>query len=259
MGVGAGARQELAEDIRRRHQKDTQRQRIVLAVLVTLGVLVSAGLLVWMQLQPGAEEATAVVAPNNATEDYGFLLTPTLASGTEELSTVPVEVELYEDFLCPSCKVFLEQSGEFLDEQLAEGNISVVYRPIVFLVTQSTDEYSQRATNAAVCVADQAGVVAYSAMHESLMLNQPEQGGPGLTDQELIDLGAAAGADDISDCVENRTFEPWLTEALKEAKRRDVSGTPTVRIEGVNVVRSDDGNVSIPGPAELEFAIEASL
>lgn len=257
MGVGPGHRQELADSIRQKHRRTAVRQRTVLTVLVTLCVLVGAGFLVWTQLQPEAEDDADVVAPQHATEDYGFALTPELVSGTETSTQTAVEVKLYEDFLCPSCSIFLEQSGDYLTEQLTAGNISITYHPIVFLVSQSTDEYSQRATNAAVCVADQAGVVAYSTMHELLMQQQPEQGGPGLTDQELIDLGVQAGASDISECVENRTFEPWLDQALAEAKHLDVSATPTVRIDGVNVVRSEDGQESIPGPEELQYAIEA--
>lgn len=257
MGVGAGERQELAESIRQKHRKSSQQQRIVLTVLITVGVLASAAFLLWQQLQPADGIAADIIAPQNATEDYGFALTPTTPDESDGATPVPVEVKLYEDFLCPSCKAFLEQSGDYLDEQLAAGTISMTYYPIAFLVTQSTDEYSQRASNAAVCVADQAGVFAYSEMHKLLMQNQPKQGGPGLTNEQLIEFAEQAGAVDITACVTDRKFEPWLEAALKEAKRLDVTATPTIRIGEVNIVRSDNGKESIPGPAELAIAIEA--
>lgn len=256
MGVEAGQRQQLAENIRRKHRNDSQRQRIVLTIIVIVGVLASAGFLVWNQLRPNLE-AVDVATPQNATDDYGFALESATSETSAESASAPIEIKLYEDFLCPSCKIFLEESGDYLKEQLAEGNISITYYPIAFLVNASSDEYSQRASNAAVCVADQAGVTAYAAMHNLLMQNQPAQGGEGLTDQQLIDFATEAGAGDITECIENRTFEPWLEQALAEAKRVDVTGTPTVRVDGVNVVRSEDGAETIPGPEELAFAVEA--
>ncbi|WP_192497082.1 DsbA family protein [Gulosibacter chungangensis] len=255
MGVGAGQRQELADSIRQKHRKDTQRQRMVLSIFVTIGVLMSAASLIWIQLRANPSDAT-VASPQNATEDYGFAITPDLVSDSVNADANPTEIKIYEDFLCPTCSVFHEESGDFLNEQLAAGNISLTYHPIAFLVNASTDEYSQRASNAAVCVADQAGVLAYASMHSLLMENQPAQGGEGLSDQELITFAEQAGAGDISECVANRTFGPWLEEALKEAKRVDVSATPTIRIDGVNVVKTIDGKESIPGPAELEYVLK---
>lgn len=258
MGVGVGQRQELANSIRTKHRKESQRQKMVLAILVTVGVLMSAAALVWLQLRPSEGDAAEVLSPQNATEDYGFMLTADLLSEGVNPNPDATEIKIYEDFLCPSCEVFHEESGGYLNEQLAAGNIRVTYHPIAFLVSASTDEYSQRATNAAVCVADQAGVVAYAAMHALLMENQPAQGGPGLTDEQLIAFGAQAGADDITDCVANRTFDPWIEAALKEAKRVDVTGTPTIRIDGSNVIRSQNGKESVPGPAELAFVLEGN-
>lgn len=253
---GPQQRQRTADTIRQKHRRDTQRQRVVLALLITFVVLASAGLLIWLQF-PGGNSAE-VDTPNNATDDYGFTLTEQLVRDTDATASAPVEIKLYEDVLCPSCKSFLDESGEFLQQQVADGTITLTYHPIVFLVQQSSNEYSQRATNAAVCVADQAGVVAYANMHDLLLQQQPDQGAAGLSDDELITLATEAGADDVRDCVENRTFEPWLDKALEEAMRLDVSATPTIHVDGVTVVRSQDGNESIPGPAELEVAIESA-
>ncbi len=40
--------------------------------------------------------------------------------------------------------------------------------------------------------------------------------------------------------------------------KADVTSTPTVRVGGLNVVRSDNGLESMPGPDEIQFAIEAT-
>ena len=255
MSDGNAQRQALADKIRHDHQRKARRRRSVATVLIVLVVLVALALLGWRQLRAGGEE-TDIAVPEHANDDYGFTLTPELA-GSEAAGT-PVDVQIYEDFLCPSCKAFHEESGPFLAEQVANGTVSITYHPFTFLLEASTDEYAQRAANAAVCVADDAGVAAYATMHDLLLQNQPAEGGPGLTDDQLIAFATQAGAGDVTDCVADRTFTPWVERALEEGRAADVTTTPTVRISGMNVVRSDNGAESIPGPEELQFAIEAA-
>lgn len=251
----AESRQELADRIRQEHLRGSGRRRVQAMVLVVLLVVAAIGLLLWMQFR--AHQESVVTAPQNATEEYGFLLTPALKNGTEPTDATPVRVVTYEDFLCPSCGIFHTESSPFLAEQVAAGAIELEYRPISFLVNASTDEYSQRAANAAVCVADQAGVVAYAAMHDLLLANQPAEGGAGLSDEQLIDFATQAGAEGVDDCVTERTFWPWIEEATAAGLAADVHETPTVRVNGQNVVRSDNGKESMPGPPELQYAIEA--
>lgn len=250
------ARHAIAERIRAEHSRASKRNRFVVGLIVVAIVLVCVVALVWAQLQPSnADDANDIPTPQHATDTYGFTLTPEML-GTEVAPTV--EVAVFEDFLCDSCKTFHEQSTAFLHDEVAAGTISLTYHPFAFLLTQSTDEYSQRAANAAACVADAAGVSAYAGMHNLLMTNQPAMGGPGLSDDRLIELGLEAGQVDVSECVTERTFDAWIAAATQAGLAAEVSETPTVRINGMNVVRSNDGQESMPGPDELRFVIEAS-
>lgn len=251
----AEQRQAIAERIRHDHRKTSTRTRITGSLVVLLGVLACIALLIWLQVN-GDDDTAEVTVPAHATDDYGFTLTPELVGSEPSEGTVPVS--LYEDFLCPSCKVFHEESGPFLAEQVANGTITLTYHPFTFLLRNSTDEYTQRASNAAVCVGDQVGPVGYAKMHDLLLSNQPDQGGPGLSDEQLIAFAEEAGAEDIAECIEERTFTPWVEEALAAGQAAGVTVTPTVRINGMTVVRSDNGRESMPGPAELEFAIAAA-
>ncbi|MGJ9412942.1 DsbA family protein [Aeromicrobium sp. CF4.19] len=248
-------RQALAEGIRQGHRRSDRRRAVttILAVLVAVAGIGAAG---WYQTQAGEDDDIA--APAHATDDYGFTLTPELATDEDEVEGDPVEVKLYEDFLCSSCKSFDERSGDFLREQVEDGAISITYHPFAFLLEASTDEYAQRAANAAACVADAEGVAAYAEMHDFLLKHQPKEGTDGLSDKRLRQLAKAAGADDVVDCVADRTFEPWVEKALEEGRDGDVSTTPTVRIGGSDIVKSVDGKETIPGPEELEVAIEGA-
>lgn len=219
-------------------------------IVVVLALTAAVGLL-WAQSRDGAD----AVAPQHASENYGFVLTPELAGGEGDGGDA-AELVLYEDFLCPSCTVLHEDSGAYLAEQVATAAITVEYRPMAFLSNSAGDEYSQRAANAAVCVADDAGVAAYVTMHDLLLEHQPASDGPGLSDAEIADYAAEAGAGDIDDCLAERTFGPWLDDALEASQAAGVSETPTLRVDGMTVVRSRDGEESMPGVEELRAVIE---
>lgn len=259
---GGSDRRELADRIRYEHLHGRGKRRAAGLALGIVAAVVCVGLLAWFQLRSSGALADVAV-PEHADEDYGFVLTAELAAeraGDEvpaKSEHEPVQVAVYEDFLCSSCKIFQEQSGDFLASQVQAGGIELSYRPIAFLDRASSDDYSRRAANAAVCVADRAGVAAYAAMHDLLLQNQPAQGGNGLSDERLGELAAEAGADDAAECIEAMTFEGWIDEALEAAADAEVSSTPTVRVDGTTVVRSTDGEESMPGPDELKYAIEA--
>lgn len=250
-------RQELAEKIRNEHVKSSRRFKLTTMLFVLFGVLACVVVLVWIQIQP--EDLDEATGPNNATESYGFKLTKEVLAGAEELEDSDAnaaEVLLYEDFLCDSCKIFHEETGSYLTELVEQGKINLTFQPFTFLLTQSTDEYSQRASNAAVCVADSAGVLAYSKMHDLLMKNQPKQGGAGLSDEQLIQFAADSGADDVSECIKSRNFDTWVEEAMQAGLKAEVSSTPTVRVNGLNVVKQVDGKELMPGITEIDFALE---
>ena len=256
----AAERQALADKIRHDHAQTARRRRLVMVLVVVAGVVVSALVIAWLQLRPDTEaeaDTSGVAVPDNSTDNYGFTLTPELASGSDDVAGTPIKVAIYEDFLCPSCKTFHDETGPFLTEQLTAGKISVTYQPFTFLLNSSTDEYAQRAANAAVCVGDSAGPVGYAAMHALLMKNQPAEGGAGLSDTTLIDYATQSGADDVTDCITDRTFDSWVAEALAAGQKAGITTTPTVTVDGHQVVRSIDGNETMPGPDEIEFALES--
>jgi protein-disulfide isomerase len=143
----------------------------------------------------------------------------------------PVLVEVYEDFMCPACGRFEEAAGSALREMTADGNVRVVFRPMAFLDGASTTRYSTRASNASACAVDAGRFPAY---HARLFAVQPEEGGPGLSDAQLVALGTDAGisGQEFADCVENLDFLPWTQRATDAASKAGVVQTPTIRVNG---------------------------
>jgi protein-disulfide isomerase len=146
----------------------------------------------------------------------------------------PVMVEAYIDFLCPFCRQFEERSGPVLDEMVADGLINLVYHPLGFLDGLSTTRYSSRAASASGCASDGGRFDQYA---KALFANQPPEGGPGLSDEELIELGVEAGLDpaQFGGCVGEHIYLDWVAYVTARAMERGVSGTPSVFVGGVPV------------------------
>ena len=145
-----------------------------------------------------------------------------------------VTVDAYIDFMCPFCRQFEERSGPFLDRLLDAGAISLVYHPLGFLDRLSTTRYSSRAAAASGCASDFGRLRVYK---DVLFADQPPEGGPGLSQEQLIELGLQAGLTDLgfATCVDIGTHLPWSQYVTLRAAERGVSGTPSVFVAGVPV------------------------
>ena len=146
----------------------------------------------------------------------------------------PVRVDAFVDFLCPFCREFELSSGPALADLVAGGEVSLVYHPMNFLDEASTTNYSTRAAAASGCAADQGRFVAYA---HALFVDQPPEGGPGLSDAELAALGRAVGLADpaFAGCVSGGPYLDWAPYVTARAIAAGVEATPTVLVAGAAV------------------------
>jgi protein-disulfide isomerase len=226
------------------HAHAQRRRRVVIGGVVAAVVLVIAVVVVVVVQSARTSTSTDAAAPAN-TVDGGTAF----ATG---LPDAPVTIEVYEDFLCPACRQFEAASGDTLAEFAAEGAAQVRYHPIAFLDRASTDDYSSRALNAAAVVADAAGTEAFLAYSDLLFAEQPAEGGPGLTDERLVDLAAEVGATgtEVEEGITGLVYEPWVRAVTDAASRAGVTSTPTVLVDGQAL---QDWT-----PAGLRTAVEAA-
>jgi protein-disulfide isomerase len=145
-----------------------------------------------------------------------------------------VRVDAYIDFLCPFCRQFEDASGDSLKQMVAEQLITLVYHPLGFLDRLSTTGYSSRASAASGCASDGGRFEAYK---DALFAVQPEEGGPGLSDEQLVAVGADVGldVDSFAACVTAGRYLPWAGFISERALKRGVSGTPSVYVAGTPV------------------------
>jgi protein-disulfide isomerase len=230
-------RKARAEQALREKQAAERRRRMLTVGGVVLAVLVVIGGLTWWQ---STRDTTGEVADNvpsvgtDASADNG---TPASLDGygifvgdADAAHTITV----YEDLQCPACADFEAQLGGPISDAVDAGKVRLEYRMISFLDRASTNDYSSRALNAALVVLDTAGVEAFRTFHDDLYANQPEEGGAGFTDDELIERAVAAGATeaDVRQPIEDKIYDQWIQNATDEMSRNGYNSTPTILIDG---------------------------
>jgi protein-disulfide isomerase len=222
-------------------QRAAQRRRT--AVLVTVVVVAVLGL----------AAAVGVGVYNTQHQSSGPVPVPTGGDATGVFVGKPaarVTVDLYVDFLCPHCREFEGATGPALDRFVAASTARIHYHPVAFLDGASAGtRYSTRSSAASACASDAGIFPPYARL---LFANQPPEGSPGLTDDQLVALGKQAGATSagFAGCVRSHRYEPWTAAVTEAASKANVTGTPTVLVAGAPVQN--------PTTAQVVAAIEAA-
>ncbi|MFG2056711.1 DsbA family protein [Micromonospora sp. NPDC048930] len=211
-----------ARVVRQQIAREKRRTRTIITSIAAVVVLVIAGLIGWGVYS--SQKSTTYTAPTGANH-----------TGTGiQLGQGPVTIDLYEDYLCPVCKQFQDTSGSTINQLISEGKVQVIFHPVAFLNRFSTTEYSTRASAASGCAA-QGGK--FKEFTDQLFAKQPPENSAGLSDDELIDIGAGVGLnrDDFGSCVKDGTYKSWTEHVTDEASKAGVTGTPTIKVNGTNV------------------------
>jgi protein-disulfide isomerase len=215
------AEQRLAAAGIRAPQQRSRTPQIVAAVVIVVALLVGGA--VWLARGVGGD-----VEPTYSVTASGAVVTA---------GNGPVVIDVYEDYLCPSCERFEERYGDEITTALNDGRISVRYHSIAILDRLSAPPgYSTRAANAALCSVP-AGI--FSSYHDRLFAEQPAEGSAGLTDDQLIAFGTELGAQgDFAECVRSGTHVDAVKAETEKAtgdpalQTQGRFGTPTVAIGG---------------------------
>lgn len=168
----------------------------------------------------------------NASRDGGAVNLPSDVSADDAGIVVgdpdaPVTIDNWIDFLCPHCQEFEETNGEAVDELVDSGDVKVVYHPLTF--TGAT--YSARANSAFACAADegQANEFLKAAFNTQIQSASPVQ----WSNDDLKQIGEDAGVGgDFAACVDDGTYESWTDTVDDAAREAEVTGTPTLFIDG---------------------------
>ena len=230
-GNGAGrpnrssrAREQAAR-MRAEQLRAARRKRNAWVAAIVVAVLVAAGGIGFAVYQSSRPPTSNVATPAH-----------NVASGGIQFgkASAPATLELYEDFQCPVCRAFEAQSGSTIDQLAAQGKVKVVFHPLQFLNRESSGtRYSTRSSAASGCAAD-AGAGVFEKYVAVLFNKQPPEGGTGLTNDKLVQLGRKAGAtsNTFAQCVKSQKYAKWTAALTTKAEKRGVNATPTVFLNG---------------------------
>lgn len=193
-------------------------------------VLVGVGALVWWMNSSATGEGA----------------TPTGSAIEAETGAIVVgegadEVDLWMDFYCPHCQDFEDQYGPTMSELVDAGAITLRVHPVALasLNAASGTEFSARAASAMYCVADEGGQAAYDFM-AAVAATHPT--GQGLSNDELAQFAADAGAPGAAECIEDETYTDFVKSQAQELPEspEGSAGTPTLIVNGEYVQITGD-------------------
>lgn len=247
-----------AERLRRGYRR-SGRRRIIIGFIALL--MIFGGIGAFAAYRVNKDKGPD--GPEIATSDYGITLeAEDLApkgkeDEADESDANAVVVQLWDDFSCAECRSFNLEVKTYLRQAVRRGEVKLTYHPFLDAKDKSSNNYAERAANAAACVADEAGAKAYADMHDRLMNRQPKAGKAGASTADLITWAQTFGAEKAKDCIEDRKFVPWLEEAVLVGEKSKVTKAPTVRVDGTEIVSPDEsGADAMPDRKELKFAID---
>lgn len=143
-----------------------------------------------------------------------------------------VKIEEFSDFQCPFCyRFFTETMPRIIKDYVATGKASYVYYnfPLDFHLK------APKAAEAALCAGDQNK---YWEMHDLLFQNQSNwsENNNYLQTFETLAQSLKLNTDNFKNCLAEDKFAKLIQDDLNLGKKKDVSGTPTVFINGKKIV-----------------------
>ncbi|MBF6357471.1 thioredoxin domain-containing protein [Nocardia higoensis] len=231
------------------HEADRADRRRKIAIqagvaVVLIALIAAIGISIAMRGDDGPAATPTIPAPSDPVA--GAVTGSITDSGAVRVGkdNARVTVRVVADLQCPACKNFEAAYGKVLEDAVNSGVAAVEYNVISFLDRASTNEYSSRAANAAYCVAEQ-DPAKFQGWLGRMYAQQPAEGGPGHTDEQLVAIAVEAGyTDAVAGCIEDRTYATFVSDKTQAVFGEGVNSTPTVFVDGKKIT-----------PTELEQAI----
>ncbi len=230
----AQARTDRVAEPRRRPSRHPARPAWQSPVVLVTGAAVLIGLIVVLFARPperGGEAglfAPATTYPAELVD--GEILGSPLA---------PVVIQLYSDFQCPACKLFVTGQLERLTREfVVPGTLRIEARDIAFLGRGQPDESLELAVGAA-CAAEQDR---YWSFHDFVFWNQGRENRGDHDAEYLARVADASGVERVAwdACLARTDVRQAIRSATSAAMAAGISSTPTLIVNGQAIVGVPD-------------------
>jgi protein-disulfide isomerase len=197
--------------------------------LVTVSAIVLGAALVFLALPKPSGHAAELISPPG---EYPAALTRVNVIGS---ATAPVVIQLYADFQCPACRMFVtDQLHRLVDEFVVPGTVRLEAKDVAFLGRGTPDESVELAAGAACATAQGR----YWQFHDLAFWNQGREN-QGDHDAAFIGrIADAAGVDraEWDACVTRSDVRPAIASRTAAAATQGINRTPTLVVNGQAVV-----------------------
>ncbi len=203
---------------------------LTVAVVAALGILLASH-------TPGGSGANATASHTGTTgaTTYAPPASLTLSKADEGssmgVSTAPVTVINYSDFMCPYCTQFVNTvQTQFIKDYVTTGKVRYVARMVAFLTPAS-----QTAAEAAYCAEDQGKFWPY---HDLLYAQRGLTADGVFTPDRLKEYASQLGLNtgQFNSCLDNHKHAADVQAATNAAVGLGVNGTPTIYVNGQPLV-----------------------
>jgi protein-disulfide isomerase len=230
------------QERRERMQRQQQRQRLMTIGIITLVAAFLVFLVVWPQIRPAGEIIT---------------VTPAALPNADGLSlgdpNAPATIDVFEDFQCPACQRFTENTEPLIIENLvATGKARYVFHHYPFLDDAAAGKESDQAANASMCANEQGK---FWEMHSVIFANWNGENQGAFNNRRLQAMAEslALDMDAFNSCFSANTYETDIQADFDLGKDMGVSGTPAVFVNNSPVVQGNQ----VPSYQDIADAVNA--
>ena len=198
-------------------------------VLATAGAIVLGAAIIGLALPRGSAGDGELQTPHSAYQ------TNLVDGETLGSPAAPVVIELYSDFQCPACRLFVtEQLHRLVTEFVAPGIVRIEARDIAILGSGSEDESLALAVGAR-CAAEQDR---YWEFHDLVFWNQGRENRGDHSEAFIGRVADAAFLDRAAfdACVVRSDVRSAITDQTQAALAAGIRSTPTLLVNGRPVV-----------------------
>ena len=225
---------------RRQRQRRQNRWSLLLVAIVIVAIVAMAMIIV-------SNQQVEAYIPSDLSERYDGITQSFSVEGYPQLGDLdaPVTLDEYASFACPGCEALHSDSFEAILDTVRAGQALYTFVP---MQTGSIPN-AQGAARAALCAGRQGK---FWEMHDVLFDWQTRYANTAYSQNRLLAGAEGLGLNTatLTNCFNSAAISATLTSAMAE----DVTGTPTVQVNGVTITSERAGGV--PATSEIIKAID---
>lgn len=226
----ARAAQQAALARAKRRRTTTQLAIVGGVAVVVIAIIATAVVLGNRSQTPaagGTPTLTGTTTVDGSSVPFAIGGTGATADGVRVGNTdAKVSMDLWVDYSCPHCQEFEATNNATITSLVAAGKLAVTYHNI-----QIVTDYGTEAGSASACMAVH-DPTAWPAYNAALYANHSaDTDGWGASDFARF-AAANGGGDATQRCTTDGTYRSWITANTAASAKADVTGTPTMFIDG---------------------------